>query len=138
MVGNVQRLHRIVGIVTVVAFLGTGIYMRLNFPSAYETTEIIRYQYRANHVYILFCGLMNVLLGLFVVFQAEGWRKVVQRIGSYFLLVTPVTLMLAFFIEPVRAVAIRPLTFVGVVFSFAGVGCHLIANFRRKQEDIRT
>ena len=47
-----QRLHRWVGIVTVVVFLLTGLYMRWRFPGLYETDETIRYLFRANHIYL--------------------------------------------------------------------------------------
>ncbi|MGH2566714.1 MAG: hypothetical protein ACRDGA_00120 [Bacteroidota bacterium] len=52
--------HIVIGIATVVVFLGTGLYMRLNFPDLYESNEAIRYLFRANHLYILFAGLLNI------------------------------------------------------------------------------
>jgi hypothetical protein len=133
MAAKLQKLHLVMGIITVLIFLGTGVYMRLNFPEAYGTTEVIRYQYRANHIYILFCALVNIAIGLYAVFHAVGWRKNLQVIGSWLLVSSPVWLTLAFFIEPPHAADHRPLTFFGVVFSLAGMGLHFIS--RRKMND---
>lgn len=134
---TLQRLHRTAGLLTVLIFLVTGWYMRMHFPEAYEATEVIRYQYRANHVYILFCGLINIALGLYGVVQTGGWKKVVQIVGSWLLLVSPVLLILAFFLEPVKAVPLRPLTFFGVVAALAGVGLHGMGKYKRKSNSIQ-
>lgn len=123
------------GIVTIIIFLGTGVYMRMNFPELYRANEIIRYQFRANHIYILFSGLLNIATGLYEVSNETGWRRALQTIGTVSLLISPLFLVLAFFIEPMHASPVRPLTFFGVVFSLTGVGFHFIGRFHRKRQN---
>ena len=49
----VRTMHRIVGDATIAAFIVTGIYLKLQGPELFETNEMVRFIYRANHVYIL-------------------------------------------------------------------------------------
>jgi hypothetical protein len=49
---RMDTVHRWVGIATIVAFLITGLYMRLNSPDYYRSDETIRFMFRANHIYI--------------------------------------------------------------------------------------
>ena len=110
---NLQRIHRWVGIVTVIVFLLTGLYMRWRFPGLYQADETIRYLFRANHIYLLLAGLLNLGLGLYLTEQAERWRRMLQRAGSVLLVAAPVVLLAAFFYEPPQAMPERPVTRVG-------------------------
>jgi magnesium-transporting ATPase (P-type) len=127
-----RSIHLAVGIATVTIFLVTGVYMRINFPDLYQQDETIRFQFRANHVYILFCGLLNIALGLYAVYEPMGWRRILPFVGSVLLYIAPVVLIMAFVLEPVRAVPVRPLTFVGTVLSLGGMVLHGVRMFGRK------
>lgn len=129
---SLQRLHFWTGITVVVLFLLTGLYMRWHFPDAYAAHETIRYLYRANHIYLLFAGLVNVGLGLYLDARPDTWRKTVQRIGSVLVLAAPVLLLAAFLHEPPQAVPERPLTAAGIFSAAIGMLCHFIAVFRRR------
>lgn len=118
---NFEKLHLIVGAVTVFLFLLTGIYLKLNFPDIYSSNEIIRYQFRANHVYILMSGLVNLIAGLYIRPVYKDWRKIISVISLNTLILSPVLLIIAFFIEPLKASANRPLTFSGIIFLVIGV-----------------
>ncbi len=129
---NLKRIHRWTGVVTVVVFLLTGAYLRWRFPGLYEGNESIRYLFRANHIYILLAGLINVGLGIYFEAHPAGWRRTLQRIGSALLLAAPVILLAAFFLEPPQAVPERPLTSAGLFASLIGMGLHFIAAFFRR------
>lgn len=130
----VKRLHAIVGMSTVLVFLGTGAYMRMSFPELYDGNEVIRYLFRANHVYILFAGLLNVLPGLYLSWSIIPWRKSLQRAGSWMILIAPVLFLAAFIIEPVQASPMRPLTVTAAFVILVGVTLHGIAVAARSRK----
>lgn len=118
---NMKLLHILVGLLTVLVFLATGMYMQSHFPAIHEANEVIRYQFRANHIYVLLSGLINLLAALKSGALFTGWRLVTARVASIFLLLAPAVLIYAFYTEPAQASADRPLTFYGVVLLLAGV-----------------
>jgi hypothetical protein len=116
-----RRAHLIAGLVGVLVFLATGLYMRSGFPELYGTNEALRYMYRANHIYILFASLVNVALGVHLAASRPGWRGLVGRIGSVFVMLSLVVLCYAFFAETPKASPERLLTALGVVLMLFGV-----------------
>lgn len=116
-----SSLHRFSGIVLVVVFLATGAYMRGIFPQAFESDEVIRFQYRANHVYILFAGLLNLALAGSSPSSRSGWRRWSRRAGSGLALAAPWVLVAAFFVEPPRASEDRVMTAIGVFLLALGI-----------------
>lgn len=130
----VRIIHLVSGIATVVAFLGTGLYMRENFPEVYELNEIIRYQFRANHIYLLLSGLLNVALGLYLALADDPKLRFLQRSGSTLPVAAPVLFLLAFFLEPPNASPQRPLTFVAVLISLIGVVLHLVGAMMHRRQ----
>lgn len=122
-----NRLHLIVGVATVSVFLGTGVYMRMGFPDLYAGNEVIRFLFRANHVYVLFAGLLNVIAGLYVIMAEVPWRRKLQQAGSWLLLASGPMLFVAFIVEPMQAGPMRPLTVSGAGVALVGVGFHFLA-----------
>jgi hypothetical protein len=129
---KIRRVHFIVGVLAIIAFLGTGVYMRENFPNLYQTNESIRSLFRANHIYILFSSLLNLVLGLYLSPNGVRWRRTLRRLGSLFLLLAPFLLLWAFINEPPQASPMRPLTFLGVGLAFTGTALHFAARPWRK------
>lgn len=37
--------------------------MRASFPDLYAGNEAVRYMYRANHIYLLFASVLNLVMG---------------------------------------------------------------------------
>ena len=124
---NLRRLHVWAGLLTVGVFLLTGLAMLLMFPGAYHSNEAIRYLYRANHVYILFAGLLNVALGLYVTPSDAAGRRILQLCGSVLLLVSPVLTVWAFVAEPWKASPSRPITVAAVVACVVGIALHFVS-----------
>ena len=118
-------LHRRLGGATIVVFLLTGVFLRLGFPRLYGDNETVRFLYRANHIYILFAGLVNLALGLQLHSADGGWRRSLQIAGSAALLTAAPLLVAAFFRDPPGGNAERLLTSVGVALVLAGVLLHL-------------
>jgi hypothetical protein len=95
-----RRLHLAAGVLAVVAFLITGQFMRHHTPPLVIMSAAERLMFRSRHIYILAAGLVNLVLGVYFQRQREGWRCVVQAVGSAFMIASPALLVLAFAIEP--------------------------------------
>jgi hypothetical protein len=124
---HLRRIHIVVGLVAVAIFLASGVAMLLMFPAVYQSNQAIRYLYRANHIYILFAGLLNLAIGAYVSPSHAPFRRITQLWGSVLLLPAPFVLVWAFTVEPIHVTPSRPLTLAGVVLCFAGVGFHFLA-----------
>jgi len=97
-----RRVHLAVGILTIIAFLATGQFMRRHAQPMADLEDGLRMMYRSRHIYLLGSGLLNLLLGLYLRARAAGWRKSTQAAGSVLLLAAPFLLVLAFLNEPGR------------------------------------
>jgi len=123
-----RTLHILVGLGSLLLFLGSGLYMDMHFPGLYGNNEAIRYQFRANHIYILMAGLINLAAGLYPAPARAGWRLALGHLASALLLLAPAMLVAAFCLEPVQGGEQRPLTFYGVLMLLLGVlAAHLPA-----------
>jgi len=125
---RLPALHRSVGWATLGMFLISGMYMRSRFPEAYAASEGIRYQYRANHLYLLFGALLNLLLARYFVAAVSAARRRAQMVGSTLLLFLPAALVWAFLMEPPQASPHRPATALGIVMAAAGTLLHVLAS----------
>lgn len=119
-----KPVHKYFGLATVIVFLLTGLYMRFGFPGLYEEAEVIRFTFRANHVYILLAGLINVTLGIYMSVHHQSWKRHLQSIGSVFILMAPILLIVAFFYEARSGLPERYMTSIGIFSLFIGVICH--------------
>lgn len=122
---NANRIHLILGFAVFGVFLCTGLYMRANFPGLYHGNEAIHYMYRANHIYILLSGLLNIIVGVYSSPSPQRWKANLQRLGSLLFLLGPAILVFAFFYEASRGGPERPVTLIGVLCLFTGTACHL-------------
>ncbi len=111
-------------------FIATGIWLRFRGQAVIDQDDAIHFSLRANHVYILFAGLLNVAVGLNPLDPAVAWRRRLQLVGSALLLATPLLLLAAFIVEGPQAQAHRPLTEAGVILMFLAVMCQVPARAR--------
>ena len=95
-----RRLHLWVGVATLVAFVGTGAYMRLGLGGLHDMEPGPRLLYRSRHIYLLAAALLHLALGTYLVHAEAGWRGRLQLIGSALLLAAPVLLLSAFVLDP--------------------------------------
>ena len=132
---RIDRVHRIVGVATIVVFLMTGFYLRWGVPAFYGDDAVIHFLFRANHIYILMSGLVNLGIGTYLVLHGTRWRRNVQLAGSCLLLAAPVVLIVAFIYDPRRASPHRYVTVVGVLILFLGLLCHALHRTSRRRRD---
>ncbi len=121
-----RRLHLIVGLAGVAAFLGTGQYMDRWHDHLRGMADAQRMLFRSTHIYLLWASLLNVVAGLYLAGRA-GWRRVPQNLGSCLLLLAPATLLVAFSTEPWLDGLDRPYSRPAIYGSLAGVILHLVA-----------
>ncbi len=124
------RLHRLAGLGFVLLFLATGVWLRFRGQAVIDQDDAIRFSLRANHVYILFAGLVNIAVGLNPPDPAVPWRRRLQLVGSALLLMAPLLLLVAFIVEGPQARVHRPLTTIGVILMFLAVMCQIPARMR--------
>ena len=121
-----RRFHLWVGVLTVLAFIITGQFIRHHQPPTPELGNDIRLMLRSRHIYVLASGLVNLMLGLYFE-KRTGWRGGVQMAGSCLLALSPVLLLLAFAVEPGQG--FQPEMWrssAGLYLLFAGSMLHLI------------
>jgi len=121
-----RRAHLIMGGLTLLGFAITGFHMLWTLPGLFEEGgNPVRFLYRANHLYLLFAGLLNLALGSYLELCEEGWRRRLQVFGSGCLLIAPLVLFPAFFIDPPRLSPKRPTTEAAIFLVFIGTLCQL-------------
>jgi hypothetical protein len=126
-----KRLHLVMGVLTLIVFILTGQYLSRVYPGMSGIGDGLRMMLRSRHLYIMLAGAVNVVLGLYLIRQAPGWRTIVQHSGSVLLLVAPVLLTAAFFIEAPRGHLDAPLAPFGLYAIFGGTVLHLISGARK-------
>jgi D-alanyl-lipoteichoic acid acyltransferase DltB (MBOAT superfamily) len=130
-----KTLHRIFGVLVILAFLLTGQFMDFHNPKVREMTdEGARMMFRSRHIYILLAGLINLGVGVYFVYWRERWRKRLQIIGSMLMIVATLLLIGAFFYEPMLKGLPRPLTLPGIVALLVGVFFHLFSGVKQGKD----
>lgn len=132
MTSRLKLLHKVVGIVTVLIFIGTGLLLRLHYTPVYEANHAVRMMFRSIHIYILLAGLINIALGTYMALSDRSWPRAAQTFGSICLLLAPAILIFAFFYEPIRESLERPATLFGIVLLLVGTLSHLFSASRAR------
>lgn len=124
-------LHLVVGIVSLVGFLLTGQYMDLVHDHLRGMDDSKRLLFRSSHIYLLFCSLLNLVLGLY--YRSEnGWRRWVQLVGSLLILLAPFLEVVGFFTEHSLTELQRPYSRLAIFGCLAGVLAHWTTMSSRK------
>jgi hypothetical protein len=118
-----RRLHSLVGLCALGAFLASGVYMKVrHLPSLDGATRLI---FRSTHIYLLFTALLNLVFGLYIKDAHPHWRMWLRRVGSALVMFAPGLCVLAFLREPSLTGLSRPYTLPAIIVSLVGVLCHL-------------
>ncbi len=125
-----RRIHLIIGLLGVIAFLLTGQVMKHNHPRMVGLSVEVRMMYVSRQIYLLGASLVNVVLGLYLqAHPLQVWRRVLQQIGSVVILLSPLPLLIAFFAEPAFGLAGRSWrSYFGLIGLFTGVMTHIVAS----------
>ena len=130
---QVRCIHLIVGLLGVIAFVITGQVMARHVPDIHSLSAEVQLMYLSRHIYLLGAALVNLVLGLYMTLNAAGWRRVLQQIGCLLILLSVISLILAFITEPTFGIAGRSWrSFSGLIALFSGVMAHTVTGFARK------
>jgi hypothetical protein len=125
-----RLLHQIVGILVIVIFLLTGQYLEFYYPHMTGVSDGMRMLFRSRHIYLLLAGLVNIAIGAYFSYRPQRWRKALQLVGSFLVLIAPFLLMAAFFSEPQMPNLPRQFTLPAIVALLAGTLLHLLSGIR--------
>jgi hypothetical protein len=128
-IARLRQVQRAAGLACLVLFFGTGWVMLLHRPPMDAVGLGSRLQMRSGHIFLMFAGLLNVVLPLCA---APGRRRGARWLGlggSVLCLVAIVPLALGFFLESSHGMVDRPLTSLGIFTAFAGTLLYVLAVF---------
>src|SRR5688572_21430206 len=124
-----RKIHFYFGLVLVAHFLLTGLLMRWNIFSVEPDDKTVRMMFRANHIYILFSGLVHLLISHS--FRKESNQNVIHLIASSILVLATIGISVSFYIDPIKHLDLttgliqRKLTGYSVIGCLVGTGLHL-------------
>jgi peptidoglycan/LPS O-acetylase OafA/YrhL len=124
-----KRLHLIIGLIVVVVFLLTGQYME--YVHNRDLPDGTRMLYRSRHIYLLLAGLLNLVLGTYVVRQPQGWRGRIQAVGTILIVLSPVLLLAGFFSEPHKGPERTIVAALGIFSIAIGTVLHALARLKQ-------
>ncbi len=131
MTSTLRKSHLVVGALTVLAFLVTGMIMRMHEPPVGAMEWAERLLFRSRHIYILCAGLVNLAIGIHYTLPAKGIRYGAAVTGSLFVLASAILLFFAFFAEPMAGRTPGPLSGLGLIALFGGVMLYTLVSFRK-------
>jgi hypothetical protein len=128
---EMKRLHKVVGLSVIVAFLLTGQFLDHHNPRMTELDDGTRMMFRSRHIYILLAGLLNLGIGIYFSYGPTRRRKVIQVIGSCLIVVAPFLLIGAFFYEPTLEGLQGTLTLPAMIALLTGTLLHFVSGVRQ-------
>ena len=126
-ISSLRKVHLWAGLGTIVVFLWTGQYMHWGHDPLIGMPAAPRMMFRSAHIYLLWSGLLNTMLGLYVRLSDRLWAKGLQVIGSLAILMGPVLFVAAFLTEPWMTELVRPYARPAIYIAFGGTLLHLAA-----------
>ena len=119
-------MHLLLGIALFIVFVTTGKFMRIDFPDKDIIPPELRLLMRSRHIYILFSGLIHLMLGVYLQIRPQIWQKILQYAGSFLLTSASVLLIWAFVTETYQLQHFSSISRYGIYLSLAGTVFHLI------------
>jgi hypothetical protein len=132
MTSTLRRAHLVVGAITVLAFLITGLVMRMHDPPVSAMEWAQRLLFRSRHIYILCAGLVNLAIGVHFALPERRFRYAGAVTGSLLVLVSAILLFFAFFAEPMAGRPPGALSWTGLIALFAGVMLYALVSLRKR------
>ena len=131
MISTLRKTHLVVGAITILAFLITGLIMRLHEPPVAGMEWADRLLFRSRHIYILCAGLVNLAIGVNFGLPERAIRRGIAIAGTLLMLVGTVLLFFAFFAEPMAGRLPGALSRLGLFALFGGVLLYTAVSLRK-------
>jgi len=122
-----KRFHLIFGLLALLAFLLTGKYMDYYLGHLHGMPDGPRMLYRTRHIFILLAALLNLGIGTYFRPRALGERRIMQLVGSVFIVLATLLFVVGFFHEPKLTGLYTPLSHWGMYAILAGTFLHLLS-----------
>lgn len=126
---TLKRIHFYFGLGIIIHFVITGFLMRLNYFSVEPQDTLVRMMLRANHIYILFSGLVHLLISYSL---QKSNTKNLHLLASSILILATLGINVSFYIDPINHLNLsthfiqRKLTGFSVQGFLFGIGLHLL------------
>ena len=132
---DLGNIHRVLGIVMALVFVATGAYMHFAYDHLRGLDDTQRLLFRSVHIYLLLSSLVNFMLGVHYWIHPKKSFRVVQRVGSTLIGLSPVFFVLAFFNEPFLDGLQRPFSRPAIYAIALGSLLHLVAWYAARGSD---
>jgi hypothetical protein len=129
-----KLFHIMFGVAVFIVFLLTGQYMDRYFHHLVGMPDGPRLLYRTRHIFILFSGLLNVGIGVYLVQRPKGWQRILQLLGSILITLASLLLILAFFYDTTRGDLRAPLSHWAIYAIAVGTLFHLFSSLRERRD----
>ena len=126
---NWSRAHWLVGLLTLIVFPLTGAYM-LHLAVVPNLDSVPRLVFRSRHLFLLLSAVANLALS-----NSQPVR-LAQRVAGALVLISPVLLLAAFFIDPARGIKSSQLFHFAMYGLFAAGVLLAIANRPRSALEV--
>ncbi len=126
---TLKRIHFYFGLGIIIHFVITGFLMRQNYFSIEPQDTLVRMMLRANHIYILFSGLVHLLISYSL---RESNTSKLYFVSSGILILATVGINVSFYIDPINHLNLathfieRKITGYSIQAFLLGTGLHLI------------
>lgn len=127
---TLKKIHFYIGLIVIAHFIITGFLMKQNFFSIEPQDTLVRMMLRANHIYILFCGLIHLLISY--TFSKNKPIGALHFVSGSIIIVATIGINMSFYIDPIKHLGLEtPLiqrTFTGyaIIGCLIGTGLHLL------------
>jgi hypothetical protein len=125
-----RKLHFIMGILGILAFIGTGQYMDITLKQMQGMDDGVRMLYRSAHIYILLAAFPNIILSIASINLPFRWQQVFL---SWLCLLMPVMMVLEFFYGEKDLEAHRDYVFYSVLGILICSGCLIFSKLVMKK-----
>ena len=119
---NLRKTNLFFGLLLFLVFLATGYYMMQYFKPEHLDNHVMRMQIRANHIYILFIALLNVIAFKCELKMKHTMSKYLDSIFRMLLLLAGIISVVAFLKEHTGNLGVRSWTLSTVILSVTAVG----------------
>lgn len=123
---TLKRINLIFGLLLFIVFLGTGYYMAEYFRPEHMDNLVMRMQIRANHIYILFIALLNIVAYRSNFSSNHKKTNVLEIVFRLFLILSGIFAVIAFLKEHTGDLSVRTWTLLTVILSVTAIGLLLL------------
>ncbi len=125
----IRIIHFYFGLAIITHFVITGLLMRMNFFSIESQDTLVRMMLRANHIYILFSGFINLLISYSL---KESKINSLYILPASIVILSTIGISAGFYIDPIKHRGLvsdliqRQLTGYSIQACFAGTVLYLV------------